>query len=768
ETNEYVCSNPGQENIRNDIKKYNLNRIIIASCSPRMHLDTFRDAIKSAGLNPYLLEIANIREQCSWVHDDKEEATQKAIDLISGAIKRGQYLESLEPKIMPVSKEVLVIGGGIAGIMTTIELADKGFKVYLVEREPSLGGHMAQLSKTFPTLDCSQCILTPKMGYVSHHPNVEIITLAEPIAVEGTPGNYKVLVRKRPRYVNELKCTSCGECAQICPMKKPSKFEENLIQEKAISLPFQQAIPNAYAIDENYCIYLNRGKCRVCEKVCKGKAIDFNQKEEIIELHVGAIVACTGYQQLDMHPLGQYSYGLHPDIVTNLQFERLMLQGMHRPSNGKVPKKIAFILCSGSRSTATGCVGHCCKIGCMNAIKHSILLKKAVPDAEAWIFYTDIRAHGKGYEEFYAKARNHNVKFIRGRVAEVIPNGDHLLLRAEDTLLNMPIEETFDLVVLSPAIIPSAGTEKLAQILGVDLGPNGFFLERHHKLRPVDSKREGIFLAGCALGPKDIRETTMEGMATASKITTFLGKGEIALPPEVAYVDFEKCDACGVCLEYCPAEAIQMISNKAVIDPISCLGCGLCIPKCPQEAIDLKHSTNEQLLAQITGICEEDSESPKIVAFMENTTAYGAADLAGQNRYPYAPNIRIIGVPSTGRISSTHLAYAFATGADGVIIIEGHDSPLSEEKLREHIRLLKKELRKLGIKSLRLISTTTTLPQYEKVVNLFETFTKRISKLGRITDEKRSKIMEKIKGGKTKWQLEAFEQLSPKLETTPL
>jgi heterodisulfide reductase subunit A len=385
----------------------------------------------------------------------------------------------------------------------------------------------------------------------------------------------------------------------------------------------------------------------------------------------------------------------------------------------------------------------------MNAIKHSILLEKEVPDVDSWIFYTDIRAHGKGYEEFYSKSRNHNAKFIRGRVAEVIPNGDNLLVRAEDTVLGMPIEETFDLVVLSPAIVPSAGTQELAKILGIDLGPNGFFLERHHKLRPVDSKREGILMAGCTLGPKDIRESTMEAMSSSSKIATFLGKGEVTLPPEVAYVISERCDGCGVCIEQCPAEIIQIVSNKAVIDPISCDGCGICVPSCPKEAIDLKNSTNEQLLAQIRGISEVDGTAPIIVTFLENTTAYGSADLAGQNRHLYTPNVRTIGVPTTGRISSTHLAYAFATGADGIILIEGDDSPFGEEKRRKRMSELKKELRKFGIKSLRLISTTTTLPQYDKVVNLFETLTERISKMGRIPAEKRSKIMEMLNGGET-------------------
>lgn len=742
--------------IERDIKEHKLDRVVVASCSPRMHLDTFRGAAKRAELNPHLLEMANIREQCSWVHDNKEFATNKATALIRGLTERVKYLEPLESKSMPVNRDVAVIGGGIAGILASIELADKGYRVYLIERNPSIGGHMSQLSKTFPTLDCSACILTPKMVYVSQHPNIEIIDMAEPTAINGSPGNYEVTVRIRPRYVDKEKCTSCGECARVCPTKKLSKHEEGLTQDKCIYLPFKQAVPNAYVIEKDLCLWFNKGVCRVCEKFCKGKAIAFDQKEETRQLNVGAIIACTGYQQLDpnlskeifegWNVFSQYGFGLHPDVITNLQFERLMLQGMHRPSNGKPPKKVAFVLCVGSRMDQG--IQYCCKIGCMNAIKHSLLLLKAFPEAEPWVFYTDIRAHGKGYEEFYSKARDHNVKFIRGRVAEVIPNGDNLILRAEDTILGKQIEETFDLVVLSPALLPNTGTGELSKMLGIDLGPDKFFLERHHKLRPVDTKMEGIYLAGCAVGPKDIRETTVETMATASKVATFLGRGEVSVSPEKAYIVPEKCNACGECMPYCPTKAIESTPKGVMINSISCTGCGICVPKCPTEAIDLKQSTDAQLMAQIQGTSDKEGDRPRIIAFLEKTTAYGSADLAGQTRIQYTPNVRVISVPSTGRVGLKHVLAAFSSGADGVIFIEGDDSPFREEGIRDHVNSMKKELSKFGVESLRVVSTTTTLPQYDKVVNLFQTFDERISKMGRISPEKRQKIAEALTGGK--------------------
>ncbi len=744
ETFEYLCSNPGQETIKRAIKEHSLNRVVVASCSPRMHLETFRQAIRSAGLNPYLLEMVNIREHCSWVHDDRKSATSKAAALIRGAINRSRHLDPLTPKSIEVTKSVLVIGGGIAGIFSALELADKGYQVYLVERKTSIGGHMAQLSKTFPTFDCSACILTPKMVSVAQHPKIRILTSAEPTAVEGFPGNYKVKIKIKPRYVDLEKCTACGECALKCPVKKPSSFEENLVQEKAISIPFKQAIPNAYAIDKDYCLYLTRGVCRICEKFCKGEAIDFAQQEKTVDLDVGTIIVCSGYNIADPKLFGNYSYGLHPDIVTSLQFERLMLQGPHKPSTGKMPKKVAFILCVGSRSTAKHGVAYCCKIGCMNAIKHALLLDKSVPGAESWVFYTDIRAHGKGYEEFYAKAREHNVVFIRGRAAEVIPSGNSLIVKAEDTILGKQIEETFDLVVLSPALIPSIGTQELGEMLGIDLGPDNFFLEVHHKLRGVETKREGIYITGCAQGPKDIRETTMESMATASKVATLLGKGEISVSPEVAFLIPGKCDLCGVCIDQCPTKAIKKGKSEVVIDLISCVGCGICIPLCPKDALDLKNYTDEQIIAQIQGVSEEGIETPKIVAFVEKRTAYGSADLGGQSRRNYPSEVRLIGVPSTGRLSIKHLLHAFAAGVDGVILIEGDDSLFKANQLRERVTKMKQDLSRLGVESLRLQSITTTLPQYEKIFALFDSFVERIKKIGSISREKREQLKKHV------------------------
>ena len=744
ETVEYLCSTQGQNLIKNGVKDYGINRVVVASCSIYLHLETFRRAVSEAGLNPYLLEMVNIREHCSWVHNNIEEATRKAIDLIKGAVNRVRRLEALHPIKTKVKKEVLVIGGGISGIQAALEMADKGFQVYLVEREPCIGGHMAQLSETFPTLDCSYCILAPRMVSVAQHPRIKILTMAEPISLEGAPGDYTVTIRVKPRYVDVEKCTGCDECAKVCPVEVPDEFNLGLTWRKAIYIPYPQGTPRAYVIDTDNCLGLAPIACGKCIEACDPQAINYDMQPEDVKLNVGAIIIATGYEQVDPKEFGEYSYGLHPDIVTNLQFERIMHLGFKKPSDGKIPRKVAFILCVGSRSLQERAKEYCCKIGCMVAIKQAIMLKKAVPNVEPWIFYQDIRADGKGYEEFYARAREQGVKFVRGLAAKVIPTNDGLIVKAEDTIAGMPIEEKFDIVVLSMGITPRSDTEEITKIFGLHTGPDGFFLERHYKLNPVDSAREGIFVSGCALGPKDIRESVEEGMAAASRAATFIGKGELEVSPEVPVIDRGKCDLCGACVEICPTKAITIKDSNITITPVACINCGACVPACPKDAIDQTNFRETQLMEQIRGICMGETKEPKILAFVERRTAYSSLDLAGTRRLSYVSTIRPLTVPSCMRIGIKHLLTAFAYGADGVIFIEGDDSPFAGEKLLNHVSKLREKLQEAGVSPLRLQSITTTIPQYEKTVKIFATVNSRISRLGKLTSEEREKLKTKL------------------------
>lgn len=735
---EHLCSKRGLDLIKEKVKEMGLNRVVVASCSPLMHLQTFRSSVEEAGLNPYLLEMVNIREHCSWVHGDKERATLKAMDLIRGAVMRAFHLEPLTPEKRSVKPSVLVVGGGVAGIFASLDLAGKGYKVYLVEKSPSIGGHMMKLSKTFPTMDCSTCILAPRMVDVARNPNIELMTLTTIESVEGYPGDFKVSLRVKPRFVDTEKCVSCGECSKVCPVTVPNEFDEGLTKRKAIYQPFPQAVPSAYVIDSSSC-----KRCGACVKVCRGNAINLDDQERVVEVEVGAIIIATGYELMKPNR-PELGFGLHPDVITNLQFERLFVQGIVKPSNGKMPSRVAFVLCVGSRDPHRG-VPYCSKICCMIALKQALILKEMVPGSDAWIFYTDIRASGKWYEEFYAKAREHGIKFIRGRVAEVIPEGDKLVVKAEDTSIGAQLEEEFDMVVLSPAILPPRDLEVFDKLMGVGRGPDGFLVERHYKLDPVDSTKSGVYVCGCVLGPKDVRESVVEALAASSRASSFLGKGETTISPEVAFVNEELCDGCGLCIEKCSFKAITLVNGKASVNPFSCTGCGLCIPACPRGALDLKNCTEQQLLAEIAGVAQ-GYVKPKIVAFVEGTTAYRSVDMYGLDRRQYSPSILTVKVPSCGRLGVKHVAAAFANGADGVLFVEGEDSPLGVDGLRELVNKFRVELRRHGVEAGRLMAVSVTLPQYYKL-SAFDTFSSRIEKMKPLSDDVRRRLMEVYKLG---------------------
>jgi heterodisulfide reductase subunit A len=608
----FMCSDPGQSMIKEDIKELGLNRVVVASCSPLMHEPTFRHAIQEAGVNPYLFEMANIREHCSWITEDHREATEKAKALVGAAVRRVYYHQPLEVREVPVNPDTLIVGGGIAGIQAALEIADSGHKVYLVERDPSIGGHMIQFDKTFPTLDCSACILTPKMTSVGMHPYIELMTYSEVEEISGFVGSFKAKIRKKARYVNEDKCNGCGVCVTKCPWTADSEFDLGLGKRKAIYTPFAQAVPNIPVIDTEHCAYFLKGKCRACEKFCELGAIDFEQGDQMVEVEVGNIILATGYDAFDPTPITQYGYGRFDNVYTGLEFERIC--NAVGPTSGKIvlkdgsePKSIAIIHCVGSRDENYH--EYCSRVCCMYALKYSHLIKERA-EADVYQMYIDMRCFGKGYEEFYDRVSNEGANFIRGKVAKVTDEAVNeeekgkLIAVVEDTLLGSMLRVPVDMVILATALEPREDAAEVAKLFGISRSADGFFLERHPKLDPVATMTDGVFIAGCCQGPKDIPDTVAQASAAAARVLALIAKGRVELEAATAVVDEEKCSGCRICTLLCPYSAISFIEDEKVsrINEALCKGCGTCVAACPSGAITHKQFTTEEIAAEIEGV----------------------------------------------------------------------------------------------------------------------------------------------------------------------
>ena len=613
----FMCSSPGQEMLKTAIKEHRLDGVIVSACSPHMHEKTFRKASEAAGLNPFRCEIANIREQCSWVHHDKTKktGTVKSIDLTRMAVERLKRNKPLKKINIPVTKRALVIGGGIAGIQAALDIADGGRDVILVEKEPSIGGNMARLSETFPTMDCSQCILTPKMVEVELHEKIKLYAYSEIEKVDGYIGNFTVRIRKKAKYVNEDLCTGCGECVEKCPFKADSEFELGLNKRKVIYTPFPQSVPNIPVIDAPNCPKIQKDKCGACAVVCGPKAIDFKQTDTVVEEKVGAIIVATGYELMPNERFGEYGYGKFKDVISGMQFERLASSSgptggnILRPSDGKVPKTIVFIQCVGSRDEKKG-VSYCSKVCCMYTAKHTMLYKHKVPDGQSYTFYMDIRSAGKRYEEFVRRAiEKDGAMYLRGRVSRVYERDGHVMVCGADTLSDSQVEIEAGMVVLATAIVSRKGADILARKLGIGYDRYNFYNEYHPKLRPVETVTAGIYLAGACMGPMDIPESVSMGSAVAGKVLSLFSAEEMAREPIVANVNERVCNACWDCVTACPYSAIEKFSVKdrqgeavrthAKVNEGVCQGCGVCVAACRSKAIDLAGYTDEQVFSAI-------------------------------------------------------------------------------------------------------------------------------------------------------------------------
>ena len=626
ENYQYMCSENGQQLIKQAIREHNLTGIVVGACSPRMHEVTFRKAAEEAGLNPYMVEIANIREHCSWIHKDMEEATEKAVILVRTAIAKVKLNAPLTAGESPVTKRALVIGGGIAGIQAALDIAEAGFKVDIVEKNATIGGRMAQLDKTFPTLDCSACILTPKMVDCAQHENIDILSYSEVEDVKGFVGNFQVKIRRKARYVDETKCTGCKLCMEKCPSKKGlNEFNMNLNTRTAIHIPFAQAIPNVAVIDSTQCLKFKTGKCGICQKFCEVGAIDFTQQDTFVERQYGAIVVATGFKPIALDNFNEFGYADNKDVITSLELERLMNAAgptngvLLRPSDGQHPHVVTFIQCVGSRDTSGCGKPYCSKICCMYTAKHAMMIREKYPDTEVHVFYIDVRTPGKNYDEFHRRAvEQYGVDYIKGMVGKVYNENGKLMVQGANLIDNEQVTIESDLVVLATAIEPEPSVRKVATLLTASIDTNNFLTESHAKLRPVESPTAGVYLAGVCQGPKDIPETVSQASACAAKVIGLLVKDKLKTNPCVAMPDEMMCNGCSQCAYVCAYGAITYLDKEfrigggkteirrvASVNPAVCQGCGACTVTCPSGAMDLKGFSSKQIMSEVDAICKK-------------------------------------------------------------------------------------------------------------------------------------------------------------------
>jgi heterodisulfide reductase subunit A len=748
EENQFTCSEDGQKSIKEKIKEHNINRVVVASCSPRLHEPTFRRCIEEAGLNRFLFEMANIREQCSWIYLGQiEKATEKAKHIVNGAVERAKTLEPIGMMRMKAYPSVLVVGGGPAGVEAATRLGDLGLEVFLVERNPFLGGKAVQLGSVFPTEDCGTCVspcgndLHRRCLYrspISHHPYIHMLTSTELMKVDGYVGNFSATLRIQPRFVDQELCMACGKCADVCPIEVPNEFNLGLDKRKAVYLPSNQALPRTYAIDPKSCT-----KCGECVEACPVNAIRLDEQPRDVTVDVGAFVVATGFEVFDAQ--GMYGYGEYDNVINQLKLARML--DMSGPTNGKVttprdghaPKSIAMLQCVGSRDPKTNV--YCSKICCAIALKHAVSIAEQLPDTKITIIHKDIRLSGKEHENYYYRAEALGVKLLRGEVKTVTQNEDGSLSLNAVNEFGDPLQLDVDMLVLSTGVVQSKGTQELAHMLGLSLSQDQFLMERHPKLAPLDTAVDGVYICGTCQGPKDIQESITQAQGATSRVAALLLKGVIEVDLAKAQADMDTCVGCGACASACPYKAIMWNAfGRPEVIEAACKGCGICTAVCPVSAMQLRHYKDDQIIPKIHGILapekwfdEDKRGEPVVVCFACQWCSYAAADAAGSMKLEYPDNIRIILVPCSGRVDALHILTAFKYGADGVIVA----GCLPEQchyidgnlKAVDRIDAMKKALDVIGIggERLELIFAAACMPiEFAEMVT---EFAHRIEKL---------------------------------------
>ena len=725
---ENLCSLNGRKIIRDAIFDHNLDRVVISACSPISHEKTFQDYVKP--LNPYLMDMANIREQCSWVHDDKAKATAKAITLINASIEKVKQSDAVDQIYCQTPEEVAVIGGGIAGMNAALSLAKHGTKVTLIEQTPSIGGHMAKIGKVFSPVkiaeECGMCLLNPLLNELVWNENIEVLTNTKVIEADRRAGTYNLILEKSPRYVDVDKCTTCGKCAEACEVEVPDDWNDNLSTRKAIYRPFGQSYPEAYVIDMKNC-----EKCGECVKVCSMNAIKLRGKSEHIPLQVGSVIVATGHKLFDMEKRPEYGYTRYDDVITQSELGRITgvngpTKGKLLKSNGEVPKRVVMIQCVGSRDEKPDGHKYCSKICCTVALKNANIIKHKYPDTDVLICYTDVRTPGM-FEKYYKHTQENEVRFLRGRPGEVVKIGNNFIVRTEDTLSGEFNEIEADMVVLSTAMEPSEGTEEIVEILNIGTTEDGFIKESHPKIKPVTTDVQGVFVCGTAQDPKDITDSIMQATAAASKVEEY-NYGGVEIEPFIAEIDTEKCIVCGECIKRCKYKSMSIQNDEVYIDPMSCTGCGKCLTRCNQKAITVNGNIDEKIMSTIKGaLSKKQNGELMILVFLDNI-GYAAADNIGVNRLSYPESIHIIKVISVNRVRPRHIKYALENGADGVFIGE-FPGDLMYNEVEQKIQRVKERIEELGENPERVAFSKVYIPYFSGLARKFNEFNSKIAKL---------------------------------------